>query len=322
MKVLVTGVAGFIGAHVARALLDRGDEVIGVDNLNAYYDPALKHARLGWLIGRKGFSFVQEDIADRTAMDLVVSEHPDISHVVHLAAQAGVRYSLVDPYSYVHSNIMGHVVLLEACRKLRSLQHFVYASSSSVYGRNQSLPFAESDPVDAPSSLYAVTKRSGELTASAYAFLHKIPQTGLRFFTVYGPWGRPDMAYYGFADAICKGEPVTLYDGEGLSRDFTYIDDIVDGVLRVMACVPPPGEARILNLGGDHPQRVTRLIELLEEHLGRKARIELVSRPSADMERTWASLLEVRALCGWSPRVSMESGVEAFARWYKGFFFF
>lgn len=316
MKVLVTGVAGFIGAHVAKALLDRGDEVVGIDNLNAYYDPALKQGRLAWLRERAGFLFVQADIADRDAMDAVVHAHKDISHVVHLAAQAGVRYSLVDPYSYVHSNIMGHVVLLEACRHLDGLAHFVYASSSSVYGRNRSLPFAETDAVDAPGSLYAVTKRSGELTASAYAFLHGIPQTGLRFFTVYGPWGRPDMAYYGFADAIMSGKPVTLYEGQDLSRDFTYIDDIVEGVLAIMGHPPDAGDARILNLGGDRPQKVTRLIELLEQHLGRKAVIERLPRPSADMEKTWASLKDVQALCGWAPKVSLERGVEAFACWW------
>ncbi|GBR44645.1 SDR family NAD(P)-dependent oxidoreductase [Neokomagataea thailandica] len=317
MKVLVTGVAGFIGSHVAKALLDRGDEVVGVDSLNAYYAPALKQGRLAWLTERAGFLFVQADIAHREAMDAVVKNHPDISHVVHLAAQAGVRYSLVDPYSYVHSNIMGHVVLLEACRQLDGLEHFVYASSSSVYGRNRSLPFAETDAVDAPGSLYAVTKRSGELTASAYAFLHGIPQTGLRFFTVYGPWGRPDMAYYGFADAIMSGKPVTLYEGQDLSRDFTYIDDIVEGVLVIMGYPPVAGDARILNLGGDRPQKVTRLIELLERHLGRKAVIERLPRPSADMEKTWASLRDVQELCGWEPKVSLEQGVEAFADWYR-----
>ena len=319
MKVLVTGAAGFIGSHVAHALIDRGIEVVGIDTLNAYYDPALKKARLERLTVSPKFSFQQADVSDRDQMNELVADNPDIRIVMHLAAQAGVRYSLVDPYSYVNTNVMGQVVLLEACRKLLSLEHFIYASSSSVYGQNTSLPFKESDRVDAPGSLYAVTKRAGELTATAYAHLHGIPQTGLRFFTVYGPWGRPDMAYYGFAKAICAGEPVTLYEGSGLSRDFTYIDDITSGVLAVMDHPAKAGEARLFNLGGDHPEKVTRLIGLLEETLGRKAQIEFRPRPAADMESTWASLEAVQKLSGWKPETDLEAGIGIFSAWFRNF---
>lgn len=319
MKVLVTGAAGFIGSHVAHALIDRGIEVVGIDTLNAYYDPVLKKARLERLTVSPKFSFQQADVSDRDQMNGLMADNPDIRIVVHLAAQAGVRYSLVDPYSYVNTNVMGQVVLLEACRKLPSLEHFIYASSSSVYGQNTSLPFKESDRVDAPGSLYAVTKRAGELTATAYAHLHGIPQTGLRFFTVYGPWGRPDMAYYGFAKAICAGEPVTLYEGSGLSRDFTYIDDITSGVLAVMDHPARAGEARLFNLGGDHPEKVTRLIGLLEETLGRKAQIEFRPRPAADMESTWASLEAVQKLSGWKPETDLEAGIGIFSAWFRNF---
>lgn len=319
MKVLVTGAAGFIGSHVAHALIDRGIEVVGIDTLNAYYDPVLKKARLERLTVSPKFSFQQADVSDRDQMNGLMADNPDIRIVVHLAAQAGVRYSLVDPYSYVNTNVMGQVVLLEACRKLPSLEHFIYASSSSVYGQNTSLPFKESDRVDAPGSLYAVTKRAGELTATAYAHLHGIPQTGLRFFTVYGPWGRPDMAYYGFAKAICAGEPVTLYEGSGLSRDFTYIDDITSGVLAVMDHPAKAGEARLFNLGGDHPEKVTRLIGLLEETLGRKAQIEFRPRPAADMESTWASLEAVQKLSGWKPETDLEAGIGIFSAWFRNF---
>ena len=319
MKVLVTGAAGFIGSHVAHALIDRGIEVVGIDTLNAYYDPVLKKARLERLTVSPKFSFQQADVSDRDQMNGLMADNPDIRIVVHLAAQAGVRYSLVDPYSYVNTNVMGQVVLLEACRKLPSLEHFIYASSSSVYGQNTSLPFKESDRVDAPGSLYAVTKRAGELTATAYAHLHGIPQTGLRFFTVYGPWGRPDMAYYGFAKAICAGEPVTLYEGSGLSRDFTYIDDITSGVLAVMDHPARAGEARLFNLGGDHPEKVTRLIGLLEETLGRKAQIEFRPRPAADMESTWASLEAVQKLSGWKPETDLETGIGIFSAWFRNF---
>ena len=320
MTVLVTGVAGFIGFHVARELLRRGRTVVGIDNLNAYYDPALKQARLDQLLGLPGFSFARVDVADRTAMTTLVDAHTDIVEVVHLAAQAGVRHSLVDPYAYVTANVMGHVTVLEAARRLPGLRHLVYASSSSVYGGNTKLPFAEGDPVDTPVSLYAATKRADELISHAYAHLHGMRMTGLRFFTVYGPWGRPDMAYFSFAEAIVSGQPITLYEGGVLRRDFTYVDDIVDGVLRCLA-VPPDGAvpAQVLNLGNSRSEEVVLLVRLLEEALGRRATIDVVARPATDVGETHADLARVEAAVGFAPRTGLAEGVARFARWFLEF---
>jgi UDP-glucuronate 4-epimerase len=242
MAILLTGAAGFIGSHVTEALLARGEQVIGVDSLNDYYDPRLKQARLDRLQPHAGFAFHRLDISDRAAVGDLIRDNKEIDRIIHLAAQAGVRHSLVDPYAYVQANLMGHLVILEAARGIERLRHLVYASSSSVYGANQALPFAETDRVDTPLSLYAATKRGDELMSHAYGHLFGVRQTGLRFFTVYGPWGRPDMAYYSFAKAIVAGEPITLYDGGTLRRDFTYIDDIVAGVLGVLDH-PPDGTA-------------------------------------------------------------------------------
>jgi UDP-glucuronate 4-epimerase len=314
MTVLVTGAAGFIGSHATAALLARGEQVIGVDNLNSYYDVALKRARLT-LLEQPGFTFIQADVADRDAM-LALADNK-ITHVLHLAAQAGVRYSMEDPYAYVMANVMGQVVMLEFCRKLPRLAHFTYASSSSVYGLNRDLPFSEGARVDTPSSLYAATKRSGELISHAYTHLYGLPQTGLRFFTVYGPWGRPDMAYYGFAEAIMAGRPVTLYEGGRLKRDFTYIDDIVAGVTGVMDRPPPSGEGpRLLNIGNHRSEPVTRLVALLEQALGRAAIIREVARPAADVEETWASIDAIGALSGFTPTTSLDVGIPKFARWF------
>ncbi len=273
MTVIVTGAAGFIGMHVAEALLDRGEAVVGVDSVNDYYDVRLKEARLARLEGRPGFSFCRADIADREAMHALAARHQDTRHVVHLAAQAGVRHSMIDPYAYVTSNVMGHTCVLEMARRLPALQHLVYASSSSVYGGNRKLPFSEQDPVDTPVSLYAATKRADELISHAYAHLYGLPQTGLRFFTVYGPWGRPDMAYYGFAEAIMAGRPITLYEGGALKRDFTYITDIVDGVLAVLGHPPGAGEPpQLYNIGNNRSETVSRLVELLEQLPGAQGR--------------------------------------------------
>jgi UDP-glucuronate 4-epimerase len=314
MTVLVTGAAGFIGYHVARALLDRGETVIGVDRVDDYYDVRLKQARLARLDGA-GFSFVHADIADRAAM-LALAD-PGITRVVHLAAQAGVRFSMVDPYAYVMSNVMGQVVMLELARMLPGLAHFVYASSSSVYGLNRELPFTETARVDRPSSLYAATKRAGELISHSYGHLYDLPQTGLRFFTVYGPWGRPDMAYYGFARAIMRGEPITVYDGGRPKRDFTYIDDIVAGVVGVLDRPPAPREApRVLNIGNHRSETVTHLVSLLEESLGRRAIIQDVARPAADVAETWADIDAIQALTGFSPSTSLEIGIPRFASWF------
>ena len=317
MSVLVTGAAGFIGYHAARALLDRGETVIGLDSINNYYDVRLKQARLARL-DHPRFSFVCADVSDRAAIMALADR--DITHVLHLAAQAGVRFSMVDPYAYVTANVMGQVVMLEFCRALKRLAHFTYASSSSVYGLNRDLPFAEDARVDTPSSLYAATKRSGELISHAYSHLYGLPQTGLRFFTVYGPWGRPDMAYYGFAEAIMAGRPITLYEGGRLKRDFTYIDDIVEGVLGALDRPPAPGEApRVLNIGNHRSETVTRLVDLLEQSLGRRAIIAHVAKPAADVEETWASVEAIGALTGYAPTTPLEVGIPRFAHWFLGF---
>ncbi len=317
MSILVTGAAGFIGYHVARALLDRGDCVVGVDNINAYYDVRLKQARLAQLEGRAGFSFQRADVADREAVGAVFRRHPEIRAIVHLAAQAGVRYSMLDPWSYVSSNLMGHLVILEAARHMSQCQHLVYASSSSVYGANRKIPFTEADRVDTPLSLYAATKRADELMSHAYSHLYGIPQTGLRFFTVYGPWGRPDMAYFSFARAIMLGEPITVYDGGTLRRDFTYIDDIVAGIVGCLDRAPPDGrEPRILNIGNSGSEAVSDLIDLLEQSLGRAAVRENAPRPLADVEETFASVEAIGALTGFAPRTPLAEGIPRFAEWF------
>src|SRR4051794_21772461 len=291
VKVLVTGAAGFIGSHVALALLARGDTVVGLDNLNDYYDVRLKAARLERLRKSPGFGFHRADVSDKEAIAAVVAANQDIAGIVHLAAQAGVRHSLVDPYAYVQANVMGHLVVLEAARRLPHLRHLVYASTSSVYGLNEAMPFRETDRVDTPVSLYAATKRADELISHAYAHLFALPQTGLRFFTVYGPWGRPDMAYFMFAESIVAGRPITLYDEGRLRRDFTYIDDIVTGVVGALDRPPEDSKApRLLNIGNHCVEEVREMVRLLEEALGRKAIIGSAPRPSVDVEATFASV--------------------------------
>jgi UDP-glucuronate 4-epimerase len=318
VTVLLTGAAGFIGYHVAEALLARGEHVLGVDDLNSYYDVRLKQARLERLERQPAFEFCRANVADRDVMHDLVGKFSDIDRIVHLAAQAGVRYSLVDPYAYVESNVMGHLVVLEAARRLPALRHLVYASSSSVYGANQTLPFSETDRVDAPMSMYAATKRADELMSHAYAHLFRLPQTGLRFFTVYGPWGRPDMAYYSFAKAIVSGEPITVYDGGTLKRDFTYIDDIVAGVI---GCLDrPPVEAtpaRVLNIGNHRSEQVSTLIALLEQALGRRAIVHDAPRPAADVEETCASVEAIAALTGFAPRTPLAEGIPRFIAWFR-----
>jgi UDP-glucuronate 4-epimerase len=319
MTVLLTGAAGFIGAHVAAALLDQGQRVLGVDDLNPYYDVRLKEARLARLEGRPGWAFTRMDIADRAAMAGLAAAHPEITRIVHLAAQAGVRHSMRDPYAYVSANVMGHVTVLELARGLKRLEHFVYASSSSVYGGNTVLPFAETDRVDTPLSLYAATKRADELIGHAYAHLYGLPQSGLRFFTVYGPWGRPDMAYYSFALAIMRGEPITLYEG-GVRRDFTYVDDIVAGVLGCLDRPPEPDAAglrtRVLNIGNNRSEAVTTLIARLEEALGRRAVVQRAPRPRADVTETRADVGAIAALTGFAPRTPLAEGIPRFAAWF------
>ncbi|HVC58742.1 MAG TPA: SDR family NAD(P)-dependent oxidoreductase [Acetobacteraceae bacterium] len=320
MTVLLTGAAGFIGYHVAEALLARGAQVVGVDDLNPYYDVRLKQARLDRLQPQRGFAFRRIDVSDRTAMEALAAAHGDIDTIVHLAAQAGVRHSLTEPHAYVQANVMGHLVVLEVARRLPALRHMVYASTSSVYGANQALPFRETDRVETPLSLYAATKLADELMGHAYAHLFGIPQTGLRFFTVYGPWGRPDMAYYSFARAIAAGEPITLYDGGVLKRDFTYIDDIVAGVVGCLEH-PPGGSppARVLNIGNHRTEEVRTLVALLEHELGRKAVVRSARRPAADVVETFASVEAIGALTGFAPRTSLAEGIARFAAWFRGF---
>ncbi len=319
MTILVTGAAGFIGSHVARALLDRGERVLGVDNLNDYYDVRLKEARLARLAGTGDFTFVRADISDRAAMADATAGR-GIRRIVHLAAQAGVRHSMVDPFAYVQANVMGHLVVQELARHTDGFEHLVYASTSSVYGTNTTMPFRETDRVDTPISLYAATKRCDELMAHAYGHLFGLPQTGLRFFTVYGPWGRPDMAYFSFARAIAAGEPITLYDGGRPRRDFTYVDDIVAGVVGCLDHPPAAGEGapvRVLNIGNHRAEPVSALVALLEEGLGRRAVVRDVPRPAADVEATFASVDAIGALTGYAPRTPLSVGIPRFVAWFK-----
>jgi UDP-glucuronate 4-epimerase len=317
VTVLVTGAAGFIGSHVAQALLSRGDAVVGVDNLNDYYDVRLKQARLARLQAHPGFLFHRVDVSDKDGLATMLAPHADLTGIVHLAAQAGVRHSLVDPYAYVQANVMGHVAILEAARRLPRLQHFVYASTSSVYGLNESMPFRETDRVDTPASLYAATKRADELISHAYAHLFALPQTGLRFFTVYGPWGRPDMAYFSFAEAIRAGQPVTLYDEGRLKRDFTYIDDIVTGVIGTLDQPPQDSVPRLLNIGNHRVEEVGELVRLLEQALGQKAIIRSAPRPAVDVPATFASVDAIAALTGFKPSTPLSEGVPRFVDWFK-----
>jgi UDP-glucuronate 4-epimerase len=312
MRVLVTGAAGFIGYHVCAALLARGIEVVGIDDCNDYYDVRLKRARLARL-GR-GFTFHQADIADHPAI-LRLGDGAEV--VVHVAAQAGVRYSLAQPFAYAASNLTGHLSILEMVRHSKTVKHLIYASSSSVYGIGSELPYAETARADRPSSLYAATKRADELMSSAYTHLFGLRQTGLRFFTVYGPWGRPDMAYFGFAEAICDGRPVTLYDAGRLKRDFTYIDDIVAGICGVFDHPPAEPAHRLYNIGNNQAEYVTDLVRLLEESLGCKAVTVDLPKPEADPVETWADVSALHALCGYKPTTSLADGIPKFVEWFQ-----
>ena len=325
--ILVTGAAGFIGAATSHALLARGDHVVGVDNLNAYYDVTLKQARLEKLTAHANFVFHKLDIADRDGMLKLAEAFPRIKGIVHLAGQAGVRYSLTDPYAYVTANVMGQVVLLELARKLKSLKHFVYASSSSVYGGNTKLPFCVDDPVEQPNSLYAATKRAGELFGYTYAHLYGIPATGLRFFTVYGPWSRPDMAPIIFAKAIIAREPIKVFNRGEMWRDFTYIDDIVNGVVRVLD--RPPADNRkdggtpphkIYNLGNHRSEKLTDFIAGIESALQRKAIITLEPMQPGDVARTYADIDTSRRDLGYEPATPISAGIPKFIAWYTNYY--
>ena len=320
MTVIVTGAAGFIGMHVAERLLDRGETVVGVDEFNAYYDPTLKDARAGRLADRDGFRMVRMDIADAEGMKALVAES-GATRVVHLAAQAGVRYSIDNPFAYERSNLAGHLSVLEACRHAPGFEHLVYASSSSVYGDRpgEGAGFRESDAAAEPVSLYAATKRAGELMSFAYAKLYGFPQTGLRFFTVYGPWGRPDMAYFSFTRKILAGEPIEVF-GEGkMARDFTYIDDIVDGILGALDRPPEHGTNRILNIGDSRPVGLMKMIAILETALGRQAEKIFKPMQPGDVTETYADVSKLHALTGYAPKVKLEDGIPRFVEWYRGY---
>jgi UDP-glucuronate 4-epimerase len=319
---LVTGAAGFIGFHTCARLLERGQQVVGVDVMNEFYDPALKEARLGVLARHPGFIFYREDIADREAMEKVARRHQEITRIIHLAAQPGVRYSMINPYAYIRSNIDGQIVMLELARHLKQCDHFVYASSSSVYGSNEKLPFAVEDRVDNPISLYAATKKSGELMAHSYSHQFGLRTTGLRFFTVYGPWGRPDMSTYLFVKAILEDEPIRVFNRGDMRRDFTFVDDIVDGVMAVAFSSPPEGGAlyKLYNIGNHRSESLMRFIQLIEESLGRKARIILEPMQTGDVKETFADIEAIRRDYGFEPRTSIEEGIPKFVRWYREFY--
>jgi UDP-glucuronate 4-epimerase len=319
MPVLVTGVAGFIGSHVARALLARGESVIGIDNFSDYYDPVLKFARLKPLREDRGFTFLEADIADREAMLALPGRYPDLDRIVHLAAQPGVRHSLVDPYIYVQTNVMGQLVMLELARHCEGLKHFVYASSSSVYGGNRKQPFAVADRVDEPISLYAATKRSDELMSRSYSHLYKLKATGLRFFTVYGPWGRPDMSPYIFAKSIHEGSTINLYHLGFIKRDFSYIDDVVAGTLLALDNPPAEPAHRLYNLGAARSEDILHVIKLFEQALGKEARIDLKPGDPSDMQETSADITDTERDFGWTAKVPVEEGIPKFVEWFKAY---
>jgi UDP-glucuronate 4-epimerase len=332
-KILVTGAAGFIGFHLAKILLDRGDEVVGLDNLNDYYDVGLKQARLAQLEGRSGFRFVKLDLADREGVTALFREEK-FDRVVNLAAQAGVRYSLQNPHAYVDSNLVGFVNILEGCRH-NDVKHLVYASSSSVYGANTSMPFSIHHNVDHPVSLYAASKKANELMAHTYAHLYRLPVTGLRFFTVYGPWGRPDMALFLFTKAILEGRPIDVFNYGKMRRDFTYIDDIVEGVVRTLdntaqpnpawsGDCPDPGTSnapyRLYNIGNNNPVELLHLIETLEKALGKQAEKNLMPIQPGDVPATYADVDDLTRDVGFKPSTSIEEGVGRFVEWYRGYY--
>ena len=332
MKVLVTGAAGFIGMHVSKRLLERGDEVLGIDNINHYYDPALKHARLSELTPHVGFKFEVMDIADRSAIaDLFEREKFD--RVVHLAAQAGVRYSLQNPHAYVDSNLVGFVNILEGCRH-NGVCHLVYASSSSVYGGNTKMPFAESDLVDHPVSLYAATKKANELMAHSYSHLYNLPTTGLRFFTVYGPWGRPDMSPWLFTSAILEGRTIDIFNYGKMQRDFTYIDDIVDGTVRILdraaqhnsgfnsnipVLVNTRAPFEIYNIGNHTPVELMTFIQTIEKSLGKVAKKAFLPMQSGDVVSTYASIEKLNRDVGFEPMTTLAEGITCWVKWYMNY---
>jgi|SRR2546429_1504766 len=324
MKFLVTGAAGFIGHHVSERLIAHGEEVIGLDNLNEYYDVNLKNSRLGRLAGKPNFRFKKLDLVDKDSIGKLFREER-FDNVIHLAAQAGVRYSLTNPYAYTSSNIEGFLTVLEGCRNHR-VQHLLFASSSSVYGANTKIPFSVRDKVDHPMSLYAATKRANELMAYTYSHTYALPCTGLRFFTVYGPWGRPDMALFLFTKAIIEGRPIDVFNFGRMQRDFTYIDDVVEGVVRVVRTVPKPDLAssstlyRLYNIGNGKPVELTKFIEVLEGCLGKKAKKNLLPLQLGDVPVTYADVDDLIKDVGFRPLTSIEEGIKRFTEWYMSYY--
>lgn len=316
MIILLTGAAGFIGFHAARRLLSEGHKVIGVDNLNDYYDVSLKQARLSELKTYEAFEFHQVDISDHEALDAAV-KGKGITHILHLAAQAGVRYSLDNPRAYVQANVMGHLNILEFARHSGTVEHLTYASSSSVYGDREDGPFVETDKVRSPASLYAATKIGGEMLAESYQRLYGISQTGLRFFTVYGPWGRPDMAYYIFTNKIMKGEAITLFAPDEMRRDFTYVDDIVDVLPKILASPPKSGH-EIYNLGNSKPNTLMQLVEAVEGACGKKAEKIILGKQKGDVSNTFANVSAAERDFGFSPKTDLSEGIARFVGWYNG----
>jgi UDP-glucuronate 4-epimerase len=322
MSILITGVAGFIGFHTAKALLDRGDRVIGIDNINDYYDTKLKQARLAELHGTPGFAFVKLDIADRDGVFALIDANRELTGIIHLAAQAGVRHSLTNPYAYVDSNVMGTVVILEAARRIGRLRALTYASSSSVYGANRKQPFSVDDPVDQPVSLYAASKRACELIAYSYSRLYGLPATGLRYFTAYGPWGRPDMAAWLFTEAILADRPIKVFNEGRMARDFTYIDDIVAGTIAAHDRPAAGGAAheaahRIYNLGNHKPEKLLDFIAVIERALGRTAEKLLLPMQPGDVPESFADIDTARRDLKFEPKTSIEDGIARFVAWYK-----
>ncbi len=320
MTVLVTGAAGFIGYHLSEALVARGERVVGLDNLNTYYDVRLKEGRLARLQRHKSFRFEKRDIAAPGAVAALLAGADKIDRVVHLAAQAGVRYSLTNPQAYIEANVIGHFNVLEACRGHRGLKHLVYASSSSVYGGNKQLPFSVDDKVDQPVSLYAATKAADELMSHCYSHLYRIPATGLRFFTVYGPWGRPDMSAYIFTKAILEGQPIKVFNHGDMMRDFTYVDDIVAGVVAALDRPPADGGTaphRRYNLGNHRSEQLMRFIELIERATNRKAIIEFDELQPGDVKETYADIEAATRDLGFHPRTSIDAGIPIFVDWYR-----
>ncbi len=333
MRILVTGAAGFIGFHTAARLLDRGDEVIGLDNLSPYYDVSLKEARLARLTGRNGFSFIKADLADRQAIEAVFAGEA-FERVIHLAAQAGVRYSLDHPHAYIDANVTGTLHVLEGCRH-KKVEHLVYASSSSVYGLNRQMPFSVSDNVDHPVSLYGATKKANELMAHSYAHLYGLPVTGLRFFTVYGPWGRPDMSLFQFTRNILEGKPIPVFNYGHHARDFTYIDDVVEGVVRTLdkvatpdpdwrAEAPDPATSsapyRLYNIGNHSPVKLLDYIAVIERTTGKQAEMEMLPAQPGDVPETYADVAALKQAVGFEPSTPIEVGVKRFVDWYRDFY--